>query len=134
ETDEITRLTNDYYDERDPSFGLNENQIFFSSDRTAGDYEKKYNIFSYDLSTKKIEYVTYLNSNNSSPILSPDKKKLFFTSDEDGVRNIWSLDRKSTRLNSSHVKISYAVFCLKKKINCNIKDSISRSPVSDLVC
>src|SRR5436309_10271707 len=26
----------------------------------------------------------------------------------------WS-DRKSTRLNSSHVKISYAVFCLKKK-------------------
>src|SRR5690606_39866025 len=27
----------------------------------------------------------------------------------------WTLDRKSTRLNSSHVKISYAVFCLKKK-------------------
>src|SRR5690606_24182973 len=26
------------------------------------------------------------------------------------------LDRKSTRLNSSHVKISYAVFCLKKKM------------------
>src|SRR5690606_39668098 len=26
-----------------------------------------------------------------------------------------SVDRKSTRLNSSHVKISYAVFCLKKK-------------------
>src|SRR5439155_19962111 len=27
------------------------------------------------------------------------------------------LDRKSTRLNSSHVAISYAVFCLKKKKN-----------------
>src|SRR3712207_7667112 len=27
-----------------------------------------------------------------------------------------SLDRKSTRLNSSHANISYAVFCLKKKI------------------
>src|SRR5690554_7371273 len=26
-----------------------------------------------------------------------------------------TLDRKSTRLNSSHVRISYAVFCLKKK-------------------
>src|SRR5690554_7475993 len=26
-------------------------------------------------------------------------------------------DRKSTRLNSSHVRISYAVFCLKKKNN-----------------
>src|SRR2546426_5643223 len=27
----------------------------------------------------------------------------------------WSPDRKSTRLNSSHLVISYAVFCLKKK-------------------
>src|SRR5437868_8740355 len=27
----------------------------------------------------------------------------------------WSSDRKSTRLNSSHVSSSYAVFCLKKK-------------------
>src|SRR5690349_22395786 len=31
------------------------------------------------------------------------------------------LDRKSTRLNSSHVEISYAVFCLKKKIK---KDNV----------
>src|SRR5699024_11890142 len=48
---------------------------------------------------------------------------------EDGRERIWPLvaaeyaevydsDRKSTRLNSSHVSISYAVFCLKKK---NIK-------------
>src|SRR3712207_8353103 len=28
-------------------------------------------------------------------------------------------DRKSTRLNSSHANISYAVFCLKKKNNCS---------------
>src|SRR5258705_8985778 len=28
----------------------------------------------------------------------------------------WSTDRKSTRLNSSHLGISYAVFCLKKNI------------------
>src|SRR5256885_10124346 len=27
----------------------------------------------------------------------------------------WRIDRKSTRLNSSHLVISYAVFCLKKK-------------------
>src|SRR5690349_23966794 len=31
-------------------------------------------------------------------------------------RTLKGLDRKSTRLNSSHVEISYAVFCLKKKI------------------
>src|SRR5690349_21985514 len=32
-----------------------------------------------------------------------------------GTPHIPALDRKSTRLNSSHVEISYAVFCLKKK-------------------
>src|SRR5690606_41148419 len=31
------------------------------------------------------------------------------------VDDVMNVDRKSTRLNSSHVKISYAVFCLKKK-------------------
>src|SRR3712207_8968363 len=35
---------------------------------------------------------------------------IFFTGSEDR-------DRKSTRLNSSHANISYAVFCLKKKKN-----------------
>src|SRR5438874_3171522 len=35
-----------------------------------------------------------------------------------------TLDRKSTRLNSSHVEISYAVFCLKKKKNNNIIDHL----------
>src|SRR5207249_9831702 len=34
------------------------------------------------------------------------------------------LDRKSTRLNSSHVSISYAVFCLKKKKKNNLETSI----------
>src|SRR5690606_40038695 len=33
----------------------------------------------------------------------------------DGENGPLNRDRKSTRLNSSHVKISYAVFCLKKK-------------------
>src|SRR5690625_3655646 len=37
------------------------------------------------------------------------------------VQGFESGDRKSTRLNSSHVAISYAVFCLKKKIKKNIE-------------
>src|SRR3712207_8695098 len=36
-------------------------------------------------------------------------------------------DRKSTRLNSSHANISYAVFCLKKKRGC-LRDSATHSP------
>src|SRR6267142_4403480 len=35
--------------------------------------------------------------------------------DHTGLDNDPVLDRKSTRLNSSHMSISYAVFCLKKK-------------------
>src|SRR5690606_41682465 len=31
-------------------------------------------------------------------------------------KSVFPIDRKSTRLNSSHVKISYAVFCLKNNI------------------
>src|SRR5690349_24083684 len=37
-----------------------------------------------------------------------------------GSPSIARRDRKSTRLNSSHVEISYAVFCLKKKKNIHI--------------
>src|SRR5438034_8058368 len=37
------------------------------------------------------------------------------------VRN-WRADRKSTRLNSSHTVISYAVFCLKKKKKRYVRD------------
>src|SRR2546421_8395215 len=37
-------------------------------------------------------------------------------------------DRKSTRLNSSHDQISYAVFCLKKKKKCNY--SATRAPLT----
>src|SRR3712207_6894903 len=35
-------------------------------------------------------------------------------------------DRKSTRLNSSHANISYAVFCLKKKNNTNSNNHLER--------
>src|SRR5689334_23827858 len=50
-----------------------------------------------------------------------------FSADHDEVTPTLKLkrDRKSTRLNSSHSSISYAVFCLKKKI-INIKLQITR--------
>src|SRR5256885_2397629 len=43
-----------------------------------------------------------------------------------------TIDRKSTRLNSSHLVISYAVFCLKKKKNLKPRPSwLSRRPPSN---
>src|SRR5699024_11914384 len=49
--------------------------------------------------------------------------RLPFHTQTDRISAAWppSADRKSTRLNSSHVSISYAVFCLKKKKNNNAK-------------
>src|SRR5690606_26877231 len=51
---------------------------------------------SYDANSFTITQQTGNNDNQAAPVSFPS-------------------DRKSTRLNSSHVKISYAVFCLKKK-------------------
>src|SRR5690554_7317247 len=47
------------------------------------------------------------------------KKEYMFVDDvgQNHLRMLTTEDRKSTRLNSSHVRISYAVFCLKKKKN-----------------
>src|SRR2546427_9391333 len=44
-----------------------------------------------------------------------------------GVGTTLDLDRKSTRLNSSHSQISYAVFCLKKK---KIKHDVAVNPLA----
>src|SRR5690606_41491219 len=53
-----------------------------------------------------------------APYRSPaEKKDAIHTVDcrlQRSVESVGLTDRKSTRLNSSHVKISYAVFCLKK--------------------
>src|SRR5690606_41353056 len=52
-------------------------------------------------------------------VVARDHASLLAVGGEDHVVEIErqrGRDRKSTRLNSSHVKISYAVFCLKKKI------------------
>src|SRR6266700_6733069 len=52
-------------------------------------------------------YTTLFRSRTAGPALCPPVR----------ASRPWAAvqDRKSTRLNSSHVKISYAVFCLKKK-------------------
>src|SRR5258708_27367660 len=48
-----------------------------------------------------------------------------------GPRGIRAGDRKSTRLNSSHQIISYAVFCLKKKNREPTDDRIAHACVTD---
>ncbi len=104
----ITRLTNDIYDDEDPCFGLND-QIIFSSDRTGGEFEKNYNLFSYNLNTHSIQYVTYLNTNNFSPVISPDKKELLFTSELDGVRNAYELKIDGENFSDTVKKVTHFI-------------------------
>src|SRR5205807_8169839 len=49
------------------------------------------------------------------PLLRPDRDRRPRRGKLYGLRAFRDEDRKSTRLNSSHLVISYAVFCLKKK-------------------
>src|SRR5690606_14818718 len=68
-----------------------------------------------------------LHTRNMDYIYSPPQRVRLFDSGGNFVgpfvygREMQLEDRKSTRLNSSHVKISYAVFCLKKKTRIRCK-------------
>src|SRR5256885_10517434 len=57
-------------------------------------------------------------------LLSP---LLWGASEADASYDLRRADRKSTRLNSSHLVISYAVFCLKKKNNTGTSGRLRRS-------
>src|SRR5205814_9358178 len=59
------------------------------------------------------------------------KARIFANQDRDD----WAVlkDRKSTRLNSSHLGISYAVFCLKKKKK-TTKDKINKQFNVNIIC
>src|SRR5262245_63506177 len=50
---------------------------------------------------------------------------------EDDPQRTALVDRKSTRLNSSHLGISYAVFCLKKKKKKKIKHKIQHTQTTN---
>src|SRR5690349_24189829 len=74
----------------------------------------------------------------------PDPPRVRLLEPGDGIRRRgrhsgrWSAhafeDRKSTRLNSSHVEISYAVFCLKKKKKTHHEKHTQRNRTYALIC
>ena len=92
-TKELSRITNDYYSDVDPIFTKNDEGIIFSSNRTEGECEKNYNLFSYKINSHEINYLTYFKANISLPKLSDDGNDLYFISDYDGNNNLWKLER-----------------------------------------
>src|SRR5258705_4998909 len=74
-------------------------------------------------------YTTLFRSWCPSPTLEPDPNGTLATSACRPGRRPRRRDRKSTRLNSSHLGISYAGFCLKKKKTVTPMQSGTPEPV-----
>ena len=92
ETRGLQKLTNDYYDDRDPAWSPRGDKIAFSSDRTSFGSKGSYNLFLYDIADGTIDYLTYGRETATAPSWSEDGSKLAFTCDVDGTHNIWIID------------------------------------------
>jgi len=91
EAGQLTRLTNDIYDDRDPAWSPRGDNIVFSSDRTPEGKRGVYNLFIYDLKTGDIRYLTYGSDSYYSPQWSADGAALLLASDRGGARNVWMM-------------------------------------------
>ncbi len=91
-TGKTDRLTNDFFDDRDPVWDNDGQFIYFSSDRTNINENSYYNIFAYEINTGEISHITYGEQNDFTPAVSGDNRYLAFTSDRDGAFNIWLVE------------------------------------------
>ncbi|MCX7878275.1 MAG: BamA/TamA family outer membrane protein [Ignavibacteria bacterium] len=88
----LERLTNDYYDDRDPNYSPDGKYLVFSSDRTYAGKESNYNLFIMRYEDKSIHYLTSGDQVDFSPDFSPDGRKIVYTSTRGGIQNIWLAD------------------------------------------
>src|SRR5690606_29141840 len=93
---------------------LNHNEIFVLLKKLKAIFDYNYKI-STNISDDEIQSFMeeMFNKPGASEFLTPREVIRDFLNILNIIRQNPDLDRKSTRLNSSHVKISYAVFCLK---------------------
>ena len=104
--DRIKRLTNDIFDDFDPSFLPSKNTVVFSSNRTTDttntirrDFTKitaNYNLFAYNLDSTTI--VVSRITNTLSKDFSPkalDENIIFYLSDQRGIINLFKFNRQS---------------------------------------
>lgn len=103
--DRVRRLTNDLYDDLDPSFIPGSNRIIFSSNRRSDTLRTKtspeftelsgtYNLYVFDLDTTKnlLKHVTNTVSKDYRPQAS-DGNNFFYLSDQRGIVNLFRYNR-----------------------------------------
>ncbi len=87
----ITALTQDIYEEQNPSWSPDGKSIIFSSDRGSKGEEGFLNLFIFDLSTHKITPLTSGEHYDLTPDWSPDGKSIIFSSDRNGTYELYLL-------------------------------------------
>lgn len=128
--DQIRRLTNDAYDDLDPSFIPNTNKIVFSSNRTSDSLNNKtkvpissltdnYNLYVFDLDTtkSKVQRITNTLSKDFAPI-ALNNNIFYYLSDQRGIVNLFKFDR-STGIYTQVTNFSTGI----KEYDLNIKHS-----------
>src|SRR5690625_7085541 len=89
--------------------------LYDSGQEVQGSDVEKYFFTQVELEKKGIKIMPFSSENiQEGQIIIAGNA---FPDEHEEVKKAKELDRKSTRLNSSHVASSYAVFCLKKKTN-----------------
>ncbi len=106
-SEHLTRLTNDYYDDRDPDFSPDGKTIVFSSDRTSYGIRNRYNLFLYNIETNSISYLTTGDQVDFAPQFSGDGKKIIYTSTVGGCQNVWYMDISSIQNSTVQDSTSY---------------------------
>lgn len=102
--DRVRRLTNDLFDDIDPSFIPGTNRIVFSSNRTTDSLRSSrtslanltdnFNLFVFDLdtTTNTVKQITNTLSNDFAP-LAIDDNTFYYLSDQRGIINLFKFDR-----------------------------------------
>jgi Tol biopolymer transport system component len=109
-TKEVKNLTNDIFSDGDPVFSHDSKTIYFTSDRgnitSPSMISKNFKIWNYnfgqtdiysiDMSTGIIRRITTQpNGSKTSPVISPDGKKILFIADINGINNIYAQELDS---------------------------------------
>jgi len=107
ETKSLVNLTDDIFSDADPVFSPDGSEIFFSSDRgkyvnpdsLPADfkmfdfYYSQRDLYSLNVKTRVMRRITdYPRSDETSPVCSPDGKKLLYISDRNGINNVYVRD------------------------------------------
>ncbi|HEX4633685.1 MAG TPA: hypothetical protein VH163_07635 [Gemmatimonadales bacterium] len=88
----LERLTNDRYQDVDPSVSPDGKRVVFSSDRTSFGIDGARNLFTLDLASGAITYLTYGDWKDSGPRWDWSTDRIWFASDRGGASQVYDID------------------------------------------